>query len=528
MEPPTTATPTAPPAAAAPARPPPQIYESHYSASHARKLLASGALVRGVLRVNPKNRADAYVALDETPGSRAVQNAPELLGYGVGTGNDVYVCGDACRNRAVAGDVVAIRLLSKKEAARAYKANRLADDRRKDKMTAQRRARLAGMSEQMGAATETESAATEAESAATETESAATATGPRIPELFGTVVSIIIHDDDRTYAGSLSAVPPPAIVKRHAQFLRSAGRDVLWFRPLSGEIPIMALPAGDVPAELRGCKRNEYCSVRMRGWAATEPVPRATFVEALGGRGSIEAETLLILAENGVITAPATPGVLRCLPAVPWTIPRADLARRTDLRARCVFTIDPASARDLDDAVSCERLPGGRLLVGVHIADVSYFVRPGTALDDHALARATTTYMVQRAYPMLPAVLCEDLCSLGPGVDRLAFSVLWEMDPASGAVCATWFGRSVIRSACKLSYDDAQAAIEGRGLPAAVSCSHARADVESAIRQLDALARVLRRRRFDGGALSLNNVRLAFELDAAGAPVGCRQYPIRD
>ncbi|KAJ2711224.1 Translational repressor, partial [Coemansia spiralis] len=488
------------------------IYDTHYSAARTQTLLAAGGLVRGVLRVNPKSRGEAYVALDETPSSKALQRAPELQGYGINTGNDVYICGDVCRNRAVSGDVVAIRLLSKAETARVYKANRLADDRRKDRATAQRRARLADMSEQMGTA---------------KGEDDARATGPRIPELFGAVVAIIIHDGGRTYAGSLSTMAP-ASAKQHGAFLRSVGRGMLWFRPLSADIPVMAVPAGDVPEALRGCRGNQYCTVRMCGWAAAEPVPRASFVAEIGGRGGLEAETLLILAEHGVNTEPAGPDVVRCLPAVPWSIPAADLARRTDLRGRCVFTIDPASARDLDDAVSCERLPGGRLLVGVHIADVSYFVRPDTALDRHAQALATTTYMVQRAYPMLPAVLCEDLCSLSPGVDRLAFSVMWEVEPASGAVCATWFGRTVIHSACKLSYDDAQAAIEGRGLPDAVACGRPREEVEAAIGQLDALARVLRKQRFDAGALSLNNVKLAFELDAGGAPVGCRQYPIRD
>ncbi|KAJ1730884.1 hypothetical protein LPJ61_002797, partial [Coemansia biformis] len=356
------------------------------------------------------------------------------------------------------------------------------------------------------------------------------------PELFGTVAAVIMRSTDRTYAGSLSAMPP-AQLRKHGLFLERAGRDVLWFQPLSTDVPIMALPLVGVPAALRGCRRGNYCTVRMAAWPAAEPVPRAEFVAELGERSGIEAETLLILAEHSVCTEPPAPDVVRCLPSIPWRIPPADLARRTDLRSWCIFTIDPSTARDLDDAVSCRLLPGGTLLIGVHIADVAYFVRPGTALDRQAQARATTTYMVQRAYPMLPAVLCEDLCSLSPGTDRFAFSVMWEMDPASGDVLSTWFGRTVISSACKLSYDDAQSVIEGRGLPSAAACieraavkagPHRRGEIEAAVLQLDTLARKLRRRRFDAGALSLNNVKLTFELDAAGVPVACQQYPIRD
>ncbi|KAJ2810821.1 hypothetical protein GGI24_006941, partial [Coemansia furcata] len=278
----------------------------------------------------------------------------------------------------------------------------------------------------------------------------------------------------------------------------------------------------------------------MGVWHTCDPLPTASFIKVLGERGSIDIETTLILEENAVCYEPFTPNVLRCLPKVPWRIPDKELKWRTDLRADCIFTIDPPTARDLDDAVSCTILPNGNVLIGVHIADVSYFVRPQTALDKQARLRATTTYMVQKAIPMLPSVLCEDLCSLNPGVDRLAFSVMWEMDPETAVVRSTWFGRTIINSACKLSYDDAQSVIEGNRLGSDIACLEyingankpatirRRTQIESSIRWFFKLSKVMRTRRFACGALSLSNVKLSFDLDSSGAPVDCRPYVIKD
>lgn len=111
-----------------------------------------------------------------------------------------------------------------------------------------------------------------------------------------------------------------------------------------------------------------------------------------------------------------------------WVIPEEEIRKRRDLRDKRIFTIDPPTARDLDDALHITRLPNGKYEIGVHIADVTYFVQPGSAVDVAARERATSTYLVQRVVPMLPRLLCEDLCSLNPNVDRLAFSCIWTMN----------------------------------------------------------------------------------------------------
>ncbi|KAJ1646041.1 hypothetical protein LPJ64_002419 [Coemansia asiatica] len=520
----------------------PSIYAAYVDADQLAAGFASGQLVRGVLRSNPKNRSDAYVSLDETPSAAAVRRYPQLAEFDVGSGNDIYVCGDIDRNRAINGDIVAVRILNKAQARNSYRMHRMMEDKHHDDMRAQRRARLEHMASRLGSNTSSDATTPPGSAASTGSFSADTqdSSKSRMPELFGAVAAVLRANDDRCFTGTINTSPPSS-VKKHATFVRSLDPSTLWFKPLNQALPFMALAASDVPKRLFASKSKRCCTVRLLKWEICDPVPTACFVSDLGKRGPLDIETRLILEENGVCTEPFSPAVLRCLPQTPWRIPARELRRRTDLRRACIFTIDPPTARDLDDAVSCEPLPNGNVLVGVHIADVSYFVRPDTALDLEARQRATTTYMVQKAIPMLPAMLCEDLCSLNAGVDRLAFSVMWEMDPNSATVLSTWFGRTVINSACKLSYDDAQKVIDGAYLPEDISCfqlsrsnkpvpatDSRKRQIEQCIRWFYHLSVIMRNRRFASGALSLSSIKLSFELDDAGNPKSCKPYPIKD
>lgn len=284
-------------------------------------------------------------------------------------------------------------------------------------------------------------------------------------------------------------------------------------------------------------------------WTTTQRHPQVISVRTLGKFGDIEVETGAILAEYEVPDAEVSPAAAACLPTLPWSIPDAEFAERRDLRDRCIYTVDPLSARDLDDAVSCWPAPdgSGNLCVGVHIADVSYFVRPDTELDKEAATRSTSTYLVQRVIPMLPRTLCEDLCSLNPGVDRLAFSCMWTMKP-DGTIIDEWFGRTVIRSCCKLSYDIAQGVIDGKAdtekfpntwdgaagpeflTPETVVCApHNTAEVAASIAQVAKLTRILRKKRFDEeGSLKIGVPKLTIVLSPDGVPVGVRPYIIRE
>jgi ribonuclease R len=184
-----------------------------------------------------------------------------------------------------------------------------------------------------------------------------------------------------------------------------------------------------------------------------------------------------------------------------------DKKDRRDFRAIPTFTIDPVDAKDFDDAISFQKLPNGHYEIGVHIADVSYYVRDGMALDGEAIARETSVYLVDRCIPMLPEVLSNDLCSLVQGEDRLVMSAVLELDD-EGNVHGEWFGRSLINSHRRYSYEDAQITLDtGKG------------DFYQELAILNTIAKKLTKARFENGALSLETEEVKFKLDENGVPV---------
>eukprot|EP01060_Flectonema_neradi_P026431 TRINITY_DN353_c0_g1_i1.p1 TRINITY_DN353_c0_g1~~TRINITY_DN353_c0_g1_i1.p1 ORF type:complete len:615 (+),score=139.03 TRINITY_DN353_c0_g1_i1:146-1846(+) len=197
---------------------------------------------------------------------------------------------------------------------------------------------------------------------------------------------------------------------------------------------------------------------------------------------------------------------------------------------RFVVSIDPATARDLDDALSCEPLGGGNYRVGVHIADVSAFVPFGSALDEEARKRATSVYLVQKVIPMLPRKLCEEHCSLNTLGDKLAFTVEWTMD-SRGRILKEWMGQTVIRNQCKMAYENAQDIIDNKFDPSCLDLSHlppsrhrwAIDKIKDAVHGLWTIAANIRQARFDRGALSLNQAKMYFDFennDTNTAPKG--------
>jgi len=267
-------------------------------------------------------------------------------------------------------------------------------------------------------------------------------------------------------------------------------------------------------------------SARVVDWPVNSPSPVVELRASLGQAGEIESETAAILEMEGVRAEPFSPEVLACLPRG-WSISEEDVKERRDFRSARVFSIDPPTAKDLDDALSIEPLAGGGFRVGVHIADVATFIPPYSALDYEAGLRSTSVYLVQRVIPMLPPLLCEELCSLNPGVERFAFSVVWDLD-ADGNIRSQWAGRSVICSCAKLAYPMVQDMIEGRfereTCPATIHGGHTWDEVVGDCLALHQIAMRMRKARFDNGALRLDNVRLTFRMDKDGNPVSAGQY----
>ena len=274
--------------------------------------------------------------------------------------------------------------------------------------------------------------------------------------------------------------------------------------------------AGDIfipRTALHGAHHDDKAVVRITEWPDDAKNPVGTVVEVLGPRGDNETEMHAILAEFGLpYTYPeAVDEAARQLDAI---ITEADLLTREDLRDRLTFTIDPADAKDFDDALSFRTLtapddPAPRYEVGVHIADVSHYVTEGSLIDKEALHRATSIYLVDRTIPMLPERLCNDVCSLLPDVDRLTYSVVFTLD-AEAQVQDWRLVHSVIHSRRRFAYEEVQAYLDGHNpLPTE----------GPALTLLDHLAQQLRQRRMAAGAVDFERPEVRFEVDEQGHPI---------
>ena len=245
--------------------------------------------------------------------------------------------------------------------------------------------------------------------------------------------------------------------------------------------------------------------VKIDQWEAESLNPQGHFVRVIGEEGSVDVESEVILEEHNVEIRPFTKSVLDCLPSPGWSIPSTEIDKRIDLRDVLVCSIDPPGCKDIDDALHCRALQNGNLEVGVHIADVTYFVKPGTELDREAARRCTTVYLVDRRTDMLPQVLTEQLCSLVQGVDRCSFSVIWEIHPHTHQILSTVFSKSLIRSTASLTYYEAQAIIDTASDTTPLAKS---------LRSLMAIARTFRQHRITNGGLTLASPEVKFSFDA--------------
>ncbi len=252
---------------------------------------------------------------------------------------------------------------------------------------------------------------------------------------------------------------------------------------------------------------GDKVAVRVVDWPEGERLPHGELVERLGRAGDNDTEMHAILAEFDLpyhfereVTAEAE--------LIPADISNEEVAHRRDMRDRITFTIDPADAKDFDDALSITPLGEGLWEVGVHIADVTHYVRPGSLIDDEAQQRATSVYLVDRTVPMLPEKLCNELCSLRPHEDKLSFSAVFTLNN-DAEIIDEWFGRSVIHSDRRFTYDEAQEIIEGRG-----------EEFREEVLTLNTLAQQLRNERFRHGAIAFERDEIRFHLDEKGRPIG--------
>ena len=260
---------------------------------------------------------------------------------------------------------------------------------------------------------------------------------------------------------------------------------------------------------LNGAQDGEKCVVEMTEWPDNMNNPVAHVVKRLGKPGDNNVEMQSILAEYDFpLEFPAEAEKEAAKIRKPT---KKEIASRRDFRPVTTFTIDPADAKDFDDALSFRILDNGHYEIGVHIADVSHYVQPGTAIDREAYNRATSVYLVDRTIPMLPEKLCNDVCSLRQDEEKLCFSAVFEMNDKA-EVLSQWFGKTVICSNQRYAYEQAQSLIDGE--------RHSTGAVDDAILRLHALATIMRTARYKAGAINFESQEVKFQLDDNGKPIG--------
>ncbi|RUS33522.1 hypothetical protein BC938DRAFT_471221 [Jimgerdemannia flammicorona] len=424
---------------------------THYKAADELEAgVKSGRYFQGVLRVSPSNRDQAYI----NGGSKI--------------GGDILIIGNRHRNRAVHGDVVVVELLS--ENSWTVPANSMSYDLDMAKAAEEVGEQLARQSSEIRPT--------------------------------GRVLGVIT----RNWRSYVATVQEDAI---------DQGGNVLLTIPLDPIIPKIRVRYGDVRAISR-----QRIVVRIDSWPTTSQYPNGHYVRSLGPIHQLDTEISAILVEHEISVSQATQGFseasLREMPEDtqqnPWKPDPTELKRRRDLReTHTVFSIDPPNCQDIDDALSVRDLNDGTVELGVHIADVSYFVKENTQTDLEARARGTTVYLADRRFDMLPAVLSERICSLRGNVDRFAVSIMWTLDQSYN-ILSTWFGRTVIRSACEMEYEQAQKLLNGAKSVEGLDQSLAQ-KLRQPILRLAEVLHVFKARRSAKGALELESSEVKFRME---------------
>jgi ribonuclease R len=260
-------------------------------------------------------------------------------------------------------------------------------------------------------------------------------------------------------------------------------------------------------SELNGAKNGIKAVAEITDWPPGARNPIGRIKQVLGVQGENDTEMNAILAEYGFPLS-FTKDVEDESEAISDKISDDEIRRRRDFRNVLTFTVDPFDAKDFDDALSFKKLENGNYEVGIHIADVSHYIQPDSALDKEALDRATSVYLVDRVIPMLPERLSNGLCSLRPREDKLCFAAIFELNEEAFVV-NEWFGKTIINSDKRFTYEDVQQIIEDKS-----------GDFFNEILKLNGLAHKLRERKFRNGAISFESTEVKFRLDEAGHPTG--------
>ncbi|KAI1410862.1 RNB-domain-containing protein [Hypoxylon sp. FL1857] len=442
------------------------LYPEHYTLSKMMTGIKNGILHQGIFNVSPYNYLEASIKVPAFPKALLVLGRENI-------------------NRAVDGDVVVVEVLPQdqwKEPStkileeEAITKNENADDEEEgDLITEQERRAL---QEQVK---KTQGLSTEGR-----------------PQPTAKVVGIIKRNW-RQYVGHID----PSSASQSGKQGRK--QEMVFLIPMDKKVPKIRIRTRQA-GELVG----QRILVTIDSWDRESRHPVGHFVRSLGELESKAAETEALLLEYDVQYRPFPKTVLDCLPPEghDWRVPSSTddpgWKDREDLRGLLICSIDPPGCQDIDDALHARPLPNGNFEVGVHIADVSHFVKPSNAMDNEASIRGTTVYLVDKRIDMLPMLLGTDLCSLKPYVERYAFSVLWELNPSADIINVR-FTKSVIKSREAFSYEQAQLRIDD---------ASQQDDLTQGMRTLLMLSKKLKQKRMDAGALSLSSPEVKVEMES--------------
>ncbi|KAI9318073.1 hypothetical protein BX666DRAFT_1934548 [Dichotomocladium elegans] len=409
------------------------LFTAHFPFSALPPLFRSRQLARGTLRVNKRNRSDAYVSCEEL-------------------GADIYICGSRDRNRALEGDVVAVKLVDVDKVLREKKEKEEAKVARNG---GQARARMPDEEDEneiiFGGDEDVETVK---------------------PKYCGIVVAVLERAQNQVFSGSLTLMRPNnkrAQEEKAAEEARLAEGEparkeaprIVWFKATDKRVPLIAIPIEQAPADFVENSEN-YASRLFVGsikrWPITSLHPFGYLERELGQVSDVDVQIMAILADNNVTDNEFSDAVLGCLPPAS-SLALPNTADRRDFTNVPTFTIDPEGSNVLDDALSIRKLGNTTFEIGVHVTDVSYYIQPHSPLDKEARARAVRVDLTNTFVPMLPTMLTEQVTNLEPDATRMAISVIWTID-LSGHIFDTWIGKSVVRSNAKFTYEEAQAILE--------------------------------------------------------------------
>ncbi|KAK0636284.1 hypothetical protein B0T17DRAFT_503752 [Bombardia bombarda] len=501
-------------------------------------LLGDGQLVSGILRVNKKNRSDAYVSTQDG-----------LLDA------DIFICGSKDRNRALEGDLVAVELLDVDEV---WSQKREKEEKKKRKdITDTRSGSTAGNNQSNGNGddngngeggirrrgslrqrpTQKKNDDVEVEGQSLLLVEEEEINDEQKPLYAGHIVAVIERVAGQMFSGTLGLLRPSSQATKEKQEAERAARDggdrrqhdnrsqerpkIVWFKPTDKRVPLIAIPTEQAPRDFVE-KHQDYADqifvACIKRWPITSLHPFGTLVEKLGRMGDLKIETDALLRDNNFASDEFSDAVLRSVGLQDWTLAKEDeaaIATRRDFRDEKVFTLDLDGSVDLGNGVHAKSLPDGKIEIGFHIPDVTHFVKPNSLVDREAKKRGTAVHLVNRFSALLPPKLSAEVCSLTPEQERLTFSIVFHVNPHNGAVAEgdTWIGKGIVKSGGKLSLPQIDEALSGRA-----GFKHEVVQAKD-VQILNAVAQKFREARLGAGGEPIAPLRLLQQLDDENIPI---------